>query len=189
MRRSTKDEKKEEVQGPTPAQKDGDGAPLEPSFEGAASDRSFSRREAVGLTGAALAGFATLAVAKANPAIAETSGSGATSARGTAAKPRVMVQEAKIEGGKAQPTLEVVTSLLKHRQYWGRRRGQWILTLTSPVFRRTDQVYVSIHEGFFIGAARYTVHNIAPRDGAIDIWINIEWGSDIDLYADYLIVR
>ena len=29
--------------------------------------------------------------------------------------------------------------------------------------------------GKFIGAARYTLHNVAPRAGGVDIWINIEW--------------
>jgi hypothetical protein len=49
-------------------------------------------------------------------------------------------------------------------------------------------VYVAIHEGNFIGAARYTLHNVAPYDGGVSIWVNIEWGSPINLYADYYVV-
>jgi hypothetical protein len=188
MRRFKRDAKNEKGRLLVLAPKEGDEATpeatSEPSFEGAASDRTFSRREAVGLTGAALAGFAALAATNASAAVADTAGSEVTSARGTAAKPKVSVQEAKI----VQPALEGVGSLLKHRHYWGKLNGQRILTLTSPVFRRSQQVYVSIHEGFFIGAARYTVHNVAPTDGAILVWINIEWGSPIDLFVDYLIV-
>jgi hypothetical protein len=58
-------------------------------------------------------------------------------------------------------------------------------------------VLVSIGEGAaggpdngkFLGAARYTLHNVAPRAGGVDIWVNIEWGSDIPLYVDYLVVN
>jgi hypothetical protein len=33
------------------------------------------------------------------------------------------------------------------------------------------------------------VHNVAPRAGGVDIWVNIEWSSDILLYVDYLVVN
>jgi hypothetical protein len=64
--------KNEEGRLLVPGQKDGDGASPEPSFEGVASNRTFSRREAVGLTGAALAGFAALAATNASPAEARS---------------------------------------------------------------------------------------------------------------------
>jgi hypothetical protein len=188
MRRFKRNAKNEEGRELIPAQKDGDGAMPEPSFEGVVSNRTFSRREAVGLTGAALAGFAALAATNASPAVANTAESEATSARGTAAKPKVIVKEAKIEEGKAKAALAGVGSLLKHRQYWGKFHGQRLLTLNWAGFSSLQQVYVSSHEGFFIGAARYTVHNVAPRNGAIDVWVNVEWGSDINVYVDYLIV-
>lgn len=40
-----------------------------------------------------------------------------------------------------------------------------------------------------MGAARYSLFNVAPRAGGVDIWINIEWSADILLYVDYLIVN
>ena len=43
--------------------------------------------------------------------------------------------------------------------------------------------------GKFIGSARYTLHNVAPRSGGVDIRVNVEWSSDILLYADYLVVN
>jgi hypothetical protein len=67
-----RDANNEEGRQIVPAQKDGDGATPEPSFEGVASNRTFSRREAVGLTGAALAGFAALAATNASPAEAKS---------------------------------------------------------------------------------------------------------------------
>ena len=35
----------------------------------------------------------------------------------------------------------------------------------------------------------YTVHNVAPRAGGVDIWVNIEWDSDIRIYVDYLVIN
>lgn len=82
------------------------------------------------------------------------------------------------------------------RQDWGNRRGQHVLHLNSTLFRAGQKVFVSIAEGAtggppagkFIGSARYTVHNVAPQNGRVSIWINIEWSSNIRIYADYLVV-
>ncbi|MEO5932331.1 MAG: hypothetical protein ABIQ08_02100 [Duganella sp.] len=41
--------------------------------------------------------------------------------------------------------------------------------------------------GKFIGAARYTVHNVAPRAGGVDILVDIDWNSPILLYVDYFV--
>ncbi len=84
-----------------------------------------------------------------------------------------------------------------YRHNWGPRRGQWTLRLNWGVVNPRSHVFVSIGEGAaggpdagkFIGAARYTLHNVAPRAGGVDIWVNIEWSSDILLYADYLVVN
>jgi hypothetical protein len=84
-----------------------------------------------------------------------------------------------------------------YRHDWGPRRGQWTLRLNLGGVTPRSRVLVSIGEGVaggpdagkFIGSARYTVHNVAPRAGGVDIWVNIEWGSDIRLYADYLVVN
>ena len=84
-----------------------------------------------------------------------------------------------------------------YRHDWGLRRGQWTLRLDWGAVNPRSHVFVSIGEGAaggpdngkFVGAARYTLHNVAPRAGGVDIWVNIEWGSDILLYADYLVVN
>ncbi len=84
-----------------------------------------------------------------------------------------------------------------YRHDWGVRRGQWILRLNWNAVTPRSQVFVAIGEGAaggpdagkFIGAARYSVHNVAPRAGGVDIWVNIEWEADIPLYVDYLVVN
>ncbi len=84
-----------------------------------------------------------------------------------------------------------------YRRDWGARRGQWLLRLNWSAVTPQSRVLVAIAEGAgggpdsgkFIGAARYTVHNVAPRAGGVDIWVNIEWSADISLYVDYLVVN
>jgi len=83
-----------------------------------------------------------------------------------------------------------------YRHDWGVRHGQWVLRLNWSEVLPRSQVFVSIAEGGgglnngkFIGAARYTVHNIAPRAGGVDIWVEIDYPVDIGLYVDYLIVN
>jgi hypothetical protein len=84
-----------------------------------------------------------------------------------------------------------------YRHDWGARHGQWKLQLNWGAINPRSHVFVSIGEGRpggpdagkFIGAARYRLHNVAPRAGGVDIWVNIEHGSDILLYADYVVVN
>lgn len=87
-----------------------------------------------------------------------------------------------------------------YRQNFGARNGNVIVTFVAPpgvILNARSRVFVAISEGLpggpaagkFIGAARYTVHNIAPRAGAVDVWVNIEWGSPILLYADFLVIN
>jgi hypothetical protein len=99
--------------------------------------------------------------------------------------------------GTAQPQPELSGTGFTYRHDWGGLRGQWLLRLDWPDVNPRSQVFVSIGEGAaggpdagkFLGAARYTVHNVAPRTGGVDIWVNIESESDIALYADYLVVN
>jgi hypothetical protein len=81
-----------------------------------------------------------------------------------------------------------------YRHDWGNRNGQWILHLNWSVITNNTRVFVSIGEGAagggkLIGAARYTLHNVAPSNGRVSIWVNIEWNSPIPLLVDYLIVN
>lgn len=112
---------------------------------------------------------------------------------------RAAVQQGAVRPlfGAATPQPELSGTGFTYRHDWGSLRGQWTLRLDWPDVNPRSQVFVSIGEGAaggpdagkFIGAARYTVHNVAPRAGGVDIWVNIEWEADIALYADYLVVN
>ncbi len=99
--------------------------------------------------------------------------------------------------GAASPEPALSGTGFTYRHDWGRRRGQWTLRLNLGGVNPRSRVLASIGEGAaggsdagkFIGAARYTLHNVAPRAGGVDIWVNIEWSSDILLYVDYLVVN
>jgi hypothetical protein len=99
--------------------------------------------------------------------------------------------------GAASPEPELSGTGFSYRHNWGPRRGQWTLSLNWGDVNPRSRVFVSIGEGAaggtdagkFIGAARYTLYNVAPRAGGVNIWVNIEWGSDILLYVDYLVVN
>lgn len=94
-----------------------------------------------------------------------------------------------------EPALTGTGSTYRHD--WGRRRGQHVLRLNWGAVDRRSHVFVSIGEGVaggadngkFVGAARYTVHNVAPRAGGVDVWVDIEWGADVPVYVDYLVVN
>jgi len=81
-----------------------------------------------------------------------------------------------------------------YRQYWGFRNGQWLLTLTSSRILARTNVFVSCSEVDanivpFVGGARYTVHNVAPRAGSVTIRLNIEWPSPLRTQCSYLFVN
>lgn len=95
------------------------------------------------------------------------------------------------------PEPELSGTGFTYRHNWGPRRGQWTLRLNWGSVNPRSRILVSIGEGTaagpdagkFLGSARYTVHNVAPRAGGVDIWVNIEWGADILLFADYMVVN
>lgn len=97
--------------------------------------------------------------------------------------------------GSSEPALS--GSGFTYRHNWGARRGQWTLRLNIGGATARSRVMVSIGEGAaggpdagkFVGAARFTLHNVAPRAGGVDVWVNVEWGADLPLYIDYLIVN
>jgi len=95
------------------------------------------------------------------------------------------------------PQPELSETGFTYRHDWGARHGQWVLRLNWDVIQPPSKVFVAIGEGVpggpnagkFIGAARYTLHNVATRWNGVDIWVDIEWSSDISLYVDYLIIN
>jgi len=95
--------------------------------------------------------------------------------------------------GESQNLAGIITSL---RWDWGNLHGDQILRLNWGAVNTKTAVFVAIAEGVpggptagkFIGSAKYTLFNVAPRAGGVDIWVNINWGSDIRIYVDYLVV-
>lgn len=80
------------------------------------------------------------------------------------------------------------------KQDWGNLNGQKILPLNWGAVNCNSRVFVSISEFDlnqcgFIGAARYTVHNVAARNGGVNVWVNIEWENPIRIRADYLVIN
>lgn len=91
-------------------------------------------------------------------------------------------------------TQELFGTGFTYRHDWGDRNGQHILNLNWGAVTAESRVFVAIAEGAagggkFIANARYTLHNVAPFNGGVGIWINIEWGSPIRLYVDYLVIN
>ena len=81
-----------------------------------------------------------------------------------------------------------------YRHDWGDKNNQWRLNLDWGAVNSNSRVFVAIGEGApgggkMMGAARYTLHNVAPHDGGVSIWLNIEWKDPIRLLVDYLVVN
>jgi hypothetical protein len=82
-----------------------------------------------------------------------------------------------------------------YRHDWGNLKGRINLNLAWDAIQQGSKVFVSATEfgggnqDAFIGAARYTVHNVAPHAGGVSVQINVEWDSPIRVRLDYLIVN
>ena len=81
-----------------------------------------------------------------------------------------------------------------YRHDWGNRHGTWRLNLNWGSVNRNSRVFVSTSEGapgnqMFIGSAWYTIHNVAPRDGGVDIRVHIGWDSNIRITVNYLVIN
>jgi hypothetical protein len=89
---------------------------------------------------------------------------------------------------------ELIGTGFTYRHDWGNKHGSWKLRLNWGSVNINSMVFVAIGEGAagggkFLGDARYTLMNVAPRAGGVDIWVYIDWGSDIRIYVDYLVVN
>lgn len=69
-----------------------------------------------------------------------------------------------------------------------------VLTLNFNQITNRTIIYVAAGEGTggggkFMGAARYTVHNVAPDTGKVAVRFEIGWNAPINLTADYLFIE
>jgi hypothetical protein len=92
-------------------------------------------------------------------------------------------------------------SYFTYRHHWRyRSHGNFILTLRSKRVTCASRVFVSVTEfdadsrgGIaeedcgHIGDARYTIHNVAPYDGGIKIWLEINSEDDLPIRTDFLV--
>jgi len=102
-----------------------------------------------------------------------------------------------VQARAAAPEPELNGDGFTYRHDWGLRRGKWVLRLNWAAVTPQSRLLVAVGEGAgggpdagkVVGSGRFTVHNIAPRPGGVDIWVDIEWSADLPLYADYLVVN
>jgi hypothetical protein len=87
-----------------------------------------------------------------------------------------------------------------YRHSWGARNGEQILHLTGGPVSNGSHLLVTATEGTpdnvsiggrigleLVGAAKITLNNVAVEDGAVTIWVTINWGSPVYLYVHYII--
>lgn len=96
------------------------------------------------------------------------------------------------EGGAITQGLSVYSYSYRHN--WGYKKGSLKLTLLDGRITARSRVFVSASElgadgSRLVGAAKYTVHNVAPRNGAVTIWLTIDWGSPLRTVVDYLVIQ
>jgi hypothetical protein len=83
------------------------------------------------------------------------------------------------------------------RMYLRDKRGRNQFRLSNPNIRRDSVVHISVTEATelqegvftpiysrFIGAANFTVHNIAPADGHVDFIVTIDWPEPLNIVTD-----
>lgn len=100
----------------------------------------------------------------------------------------------KAEGVRPE---ELIGTGFTYRHDWGNFNHAWILTLNWSAVNARSRVFVAIAEGAaggpdggkFIGAAKFSLFNVAPSDGQVAIWVDIDWGNPIRLYVDYLVIN
>jgi hypothetical protein len=93
--------------------------------------------------------------------------------------------------------VESVSGIWGYRADFGNWHGELNYRLNWGVISPSSLVFVAAGEGMaggpsagkFIGAARFSVYNVAPAAGYVYARINIEWGYPIRLYVDYLVVN
>jgi hypothetical protein len=79
---------------------------------------------------------------------------------------------------------------------WGDKHGSWILKFNATFITPKTAVFVAIGEGApggpeagkVLGSTTYTLLNVAPRNGGVNIQIKIDLDSNLRLYVDYLAV-
>lgn len=74
-------------------------------------------------------------------------------------------------------------------------RGRLIVTFKDARIRSTSRIAASAGElratrlvaPNIIGSARIFTANVSPRDGEADVWVEIDWGNDLEVHVSILV--
>jgi hypothetical protein len=149
-----------------------------------------------GTVAAALLAAVTGLIAAGHPAAAESASPGATQRL-----PAVQYAEQRYSGpDKTAGGASTNAVAFSHRHSWGARNGEQVLRLTGMPVSNGGNVIVTVSEGTadntviggrigleFVGLAKVTLNNVSVEDGAVTIWVTINWGSPIFIYAHYAV--
>lgn len=102
--------------------------------------------------------------------------------------PAVTVSE-PIEGA---PSVAAGNVTVFHHIWQRPLKGQIIADGTLSWITSATDVVVSISQvdpqgSPFVGSARFTVHNVAPYNGGIKVWVNIEWDEQLSVRFTYYV--
>ncbi|GET38306.1 hypothetical protein [Microseira wollei] len=92
------------------------------------------------------------------------------------------------ETAAAAPKYINPNNMYVYRAYFGKFKGTQVRRLNWSIIKKTSHVFVEATEGH-MGAAPYTVQNVDPQDGFVDVRLTVDWGSPIDVYIDYLVIN
>jgi hypothetical protein len=75
--------------------------------------------------------------------------------------------------------------------------GKVLLNIQRPNIQPLSKVFASVCEFKevnkaltpFVGDARMYICNIAPAEGSVQVWVNVDWGSDLNLFINLLVVN
>lgn len=74
-------------------------------------------------------------------------------------------------------------------------RGRVIVTFKDARIRSTSRVVASAGEHRatrlvqpnIIGSARIMAANVSPREGEVDVWVDIDWGTDLEVHVSIVV--
>lgn len=73
--------------------------------------------------------------------------------------------------------------------------GTQIVRVKADACRPTSKVFVSCTEyntatrEAFVGDARMTVCNVVPHSGSFEVWIQIDWRSDLPILISWMVAN
>lgn len=74
-------------------------------------------------------------------------------------------------------------------------RGRVIVTFKDGRIRSTSRIFASAGElratrlvaPNVIGSARILTANVSPREGEVDVWVEIDWGTDLEIHVSIIV--